>query len=82
MLYYAPQILGDTARGMFALPPLASLAERVELELGDVRRIGRDLRIVARPLAKHAKPAQDVENAQGAKAPNDARSEPAAAADG
>jgi diaminohydroxyphosphoribosylaminopyrimidine deaminase/5-amino-6-(5-phosphoribosylamino)uracil reductase len=52
VLYFAPQILGDTARGLFSLPPLASLAERVELEIDEVRRIGRDLRISARPLPR------------------------------
>lgn len=45
--YYAPQILGDTARGMFALAPLARLADRIELSIDDVRHIGSDLRIMA-----------------------------------
>jgi diaminohydroxyphosphoribosylaminopyrimidine deaminase/5-amino-6-(5-phosphoribosylamino)uracil reductase len=52
VLYFAPQILGDSARGMFAVPPLASLAERVELEIDEIRRIGRDVRITARPSAR------------------------------
>lgn len=52
VLYYAPQILGDRARGMFAIAPPASLAERVELAIDDVRRIGADLRILARPLPR------------------------------
>ena len=50
LLYLAPTLLGDTARGMFELPPLATLSERRALDLRDVRRIGEDLRILARPL--------------------------------
>src|SRR5690606_4861495 len=50
VLYYAPQLLGDRARGMFAIAPPASLAERIELGIHDVRRFGADLRILARPV--------------------------------
>ncbi len=49
ILYFAPRLLGDDARGMFSLAPLASLADSLELIIGDVRRIGPDLRIRARP---------------------------------
>ena len=49
VLYYAPQILGDGARGMFALAPLARLDARHELVIEDLRMVGRDLRILARP---------------------------------
>ena len=50
VLYLAPRLLGDDARGMFSLAPLASLADSVELIIEDVRRIGPDLRIRARPV--------------------------------
>jgi diaminohydroxyphosphoribosylaminopyrimidine deaminase/5-amino-6-(5-phosphoribosylamino)uracil reductase len=52
VLYFAPQILGDTARGLFSLPPLASLAERIDLEIDEIRTISRDIRICARPLPR------------------------------
>jgi diaminohydroxyphosphoribosylaminopyrimidine deaminase/5-amino-6-(5-phosphoribosylamino)uracil reductase len=48
LLYVAPQLLGDAARGMFDLGALTQLDQRVELRLQDVRRVGPDLRIVAR----------------------------------
>lgn len=48
VIYLAPHLLGDGARGMFNLPELADLAGRRELSILDVRNIGRDLRIVAR----------------------------------
>lgn len=49
VVYLAPQLLGDTARGMFAIPALKSLDERIDLELVEVRRLGSDLRVLLRP---------------------------------
>ncbi|KAF0205671.1 MAG: diaminohydroxyphosphoribosylaminopyrimidine [Gallionellaceae bacterium] len=48
VLYFAPQLLGDMARGMAQLGELCSLDERVELEWQDVRHVGKDLRIVVK----------------------------------
>lgn len=48
VLYVAPQLLGDMARGIARLGELTSLEQRIELEWNDVRQVGRDLRIVAR----------------------------------
>jgi len=49
LLYVAPSLIGDPARGIAELPaPLASLGGRVRLALSDVERVGEDLRIVAR----------------------------------
>ena len=48
LLYVAPQLLGDAARGMAQLGELTSLEQRVELEWKDVRHVGKDLRIVSR----------------------------------
>jgi len=48
VLYLAPQMLGDMARGMVKLDELTRLEQRVELDWTDVRQVGKDLRIVAR----------------------------------
>jgi diaminohydroxyphosphoribosylaminopyrimidine deaminase / 5-amino-6-(5-phosphoribosylamino)uracil reductase len=49
LLYVAPAVIGDPARGMFELAtPLASLGKRVNVEWTAIDRIGDDLRIVAR----------------------------------
>jgi len=48
VVYVAPSIIGDRARGMFDLPALESLVGRIELEFYDVSRVGKDLRIIAR----------------------------------
>jgi diaminohydroxyphosphoribosylaminopyrimidine deaminase/5-amino-6-(5-phosphoribosylamino)uracil reductase len=49
LLYVAPSVLGDPARGMFDFaPPLASLSERVPLTWHAIDRIGSDLRLILR----------------------------------
>lgn len=49
VLYLAPFLVGDAARGLFNLPALSTLADKRPLTLRDVRMIGQDLRILARP---------------------------------
>lgn len=51
VIYLAPCILGDTARGLFQLPPLADMAGRYCLGIAETRRIGPDLRLLLRPLS-------------------------------
>jgi diaminohydroxyphosphoribosylaminopyrimidine deaminase/5-amino-6-(5-phosphoribosylamino)uracil reductase len=48
LIYLAPQLLGDVARGMFDLGVLTSLEQRVDLTIQDIRRIGPDVRVLAR----------------------------------
>ena len=48
LIYLAPSILGDGARGMFNLPEIADLAQKRLLQFTDVQTIGQDLRILAR----------------------------------
>jgi diaminohydroxyphosphoribosylaminopyrimidine deaminase / 5-amino-6-(5-phosphoribosylamino)uracil reductase len=49
LVYMAPSIFGDPARGMFVLPaPIAQLSARTALDFRSVEPIGDDLRIVAR----------------------------------
>ena len=50
IIYMAPQLLGDSARGMFHLPAIKTMRERIELNLTDFRMVGNDLRILARPV--------------------------------
>lgn len=49
VLYLAPFLVGDAARGLFNLPVLSSLADKRPLAIRDVRMVGQDLRILARP---------------------------------
>ena len=48
VLYYAPHVMGGAERGMFALPPLARMADRASFETTDVRAIGQDWRMLMR----------------------------------
>ncbi|HEY8354690.1 MAG TPA: bifunctional diaminohydroxyphosphoribosylaminopyrimidine deaminase/5-amino-6-(5-phosphoribosylamino)uracil reductase RibD [Methylophilaceae bacterium] len=49
LFYYAPVLLGSDARGMFDLPPMTEMRQRIGLKMLDVERLGADLRIRARP---------------------------------
>ncbi|RCV91784.1 bifunctional diaminohydroxyphosphoribosylaminopyrimidine deaminase/5-amino-6-(5-phosphoribosylamino)uracil reductase RibD [Billgrantia montanilacus] len=48
-LFVAPTLLGGEARPLFALPGLTRMAQQRPLEILDIRAIGRDWRITARP---------------------------------
>lgn len=48
LLYVAPQLLGDRARGIAQLGELASLDQRIDLKWQDMRQVGNDLRITVK----------------------------------
>ena len=48
LIYQAPILLGDAARGRFDLPELTELCGKRELEMRELRRVGNDLRFLAR----------------------------------
>ena len=48
VLYLAPHLMGASARGMFNFPALESMAERIKLDIQDVRAVGRDWRFICR----------------------------------
>ena len=45
VVYIAGNILGSDARGMFDIPMLASMSDRMTLDLVEVRRVGEDCRL-------------------------------------
>jgi diaminohydroxyphosphoribosylaminopyrimidine deaminase/5-amino-6-(5-phosphoribosylamino)uracil reductase len=49
ILYMAPAVLGDSAKGLFELPILSDMRSKIELVFTDIRTIGPDLRILAKP---------------------------------
>jgi diaminohydroxyphosphoribosylaminopyrimidine deaminase/5-amino-6-(5-phosphoribosylamino)uracil reductase len=49
VVYLAPHVMGDGARGLFHLPGLERMEDRIELDVVDVQAVGRDWRIIARP---------------------------------
>ena len=54
VIYQAPHIMGSETMGIFTTPGWTELGHRLPLEFVDVRRVGRDLRIVARPATQEA----------------------------
>jgi diaminohydroxyphosphoribosylaminopyrimidine deaminase/5-amino-6-(5-phosphoribosylamino)uracil reductase len=51
LLYMAPILLGDRAKGLLTLPLLETMAARKELRVIDRREIGEDMRLLLRPCA-------------------------------
>ncbi|HHJ34473.1 MAG TPA: bifunctional diaminohydroxyphosphoribosylaminopyrimidine deaminase/5-amino-6-(5-phosphoribosylamino)uracil reductase RibD [Gammaproteobacteria bacterium] len=49
IIYMAPHIMGDGAKGLFSLPGLEKMKDRVTLNIKDVRFIGNDIRMILRP---------------------------------
>ncbi|HEB92530.1 MAG TPA: bifunctional diaminohydroxyphosphoribosylaminopyrimidine deaminase/5-amino-6-(5-phosphoribosylamino)uracil reductase RibD [Gammaproteobacteria bacterium] len=47
IVYLAPLLVGDAARGLFHLPGLEKMAQRIELKIVDMRAVGDDWRITA-----------------------------------
>lgn len=50
VLYMAPILMGHEARALFNLPQMKYLNQSINLEIKDIRSIGRDWRITARPI--------------------------------
>ncbi|UTH74792.1 bifunctional diaminohydroxyphosphoribosylaminopyrimidine deaminase/5-amino-6-(5-phosphoribosylamino)uracil reductase RibD [Chromobacterium sp. IIBBL 290-4] len=52
VLYLAPSLAGDAARGLFAWPALSDLADKIRLDIVDAAKVGADLRLTLRPEAR------------------------------
>ncbi|GMR07680.1 MAG: bifunctional diaminohydroxyphosphoribosylaminopyrimidine deaminase/5-amino-6-(5-phosphoribosylamino)uracil reductase RibD [Gammaproteobacteria bacterium] len=48
VIYMAPHLMGDQARGLFNMPGLTMMKDRVQLEITDIRAVGNDWRITAK----------------------------------
>jgi len=51
IIYMAPHIMGDAAKGLFHLPGLEKMDDRITLQLKDVRAMGNDIRLTLQPTA-------------------------------
>lgn len=47
VVYMAPVLMGDNARGLFHLPGLDSMDQKIPLTISDIRAVGEDWRITA-----------------------------------
>lgn len=48
LVYLAPSVIGNAGLGMFNLPELNDLAQRIQLSIRDVSRVDEDIRVIAR----------------------------------
>jgi len=48
IIYMAPVLMGNDARGLFALPGLETMQDKIELDITDQRLVGQDIRITAK----------------------------------
>ena len=49
VVYLAPLLLGDNARGLLRLPAITSMDDRIPLEIEAVEPVGQDWRVTTRP---------------------------------
>ena len=54
VIYMAPHILGQDARGLFNIPAIEEMNKRVELKFVDIRMVGQDVRITLKPVKREA----------------------------
>jgi diaminohydroxyphosphoribosylaminopyrimidine deaminase/5-amino-6-(5-phosphoribosylamino)uracil reductase len=54
VIYMAPKLMGNQARGIFDLPHISQMSDIVELSINDIRPIGHDWRLTLTPQYKKA----------------------------
>lgn len=69
VVYLAPALLGDAARGMFMLPAVTAMGDRIRLEFTGVTRLGADLRIDAIPRVVSCAAGRDAGEKTGTSEP-------------
>ena len=47
IIYMAPHLMGDNARGLVQLPGLDNMSDRIALQVTEMRAVGHDWRITA-----------------------------------
>ena len=52
IVYMASHLMGDDAQGLFALPGIETMKQRIDLKIDDIRAVGDDWRIIAKPISK------------------------------
>ena len=50
LIYYAPKLMGGAAKNLFALPEITSMSQAITLDIKEIRQIGVDLRLRAKPI--------------------------------
>lgn len=50
IFYYAPKLMGADAKSMFAMPELTEMKQVSDLQITDMRQVGCDIRLLAKPI--------------------------------
>lgn len=50
IFYYAPKLMGDAAKAMFAMPELTEMQQVTDLQVIDIRLVGNDVRLRAKAV--------------------------------
>ncbi len=53
VVYIAPHLMGTGAKGLLHIPGLERMQDRVNLEVMDLRQVGKDIRITAKPFIEN-----------------------------
>jgi len=53
IIYMAPTIMGADARGLFNLPELSQMKDKIDLKIQDIRALGDDWRLQITPIKSH-----------------------------
>jgi diaminohydroxyphosphoribosylaminopyrimidine deaminase/5-amino-6-(5-phosphoribosylamino)uracil reductase len=56
LIYYASKLMGGNAKSMFALPEFTQMNQAITLDILDMRKIGVDIRLRAKPSLHNASP--------------------------
>lgn len=51
IFYYAPKLMGGDAMPIFSIKTLTQMSQAIALEMTDVRLIGKDIRVMAKPVS-------------------------------
>ena len=49
LIYYAPKLMGGAAKSLFAMPAFTNMQQAIDLQIIDMRQIGIDIRLRAKP---------------------------------
>ena len=53
IVYMASHLMGDGAQGLFSLPDIETMQQRINLKIEDIRAVGDDWRITAKPITEN-----------------------------
>lgn len=50
VIYMAPNIMGNNAKGLFTIPGITQMKDKINLSINDVRKVGQDMRFTITPV--------------------------------